>query len=259
MTIAEDRPMPRPRTLSLLASVVTGAACLTALCARADAQEVQVVPQQPQMAPQQMQPQMQQPQMQQMQPQQMQPQLAPLPPQQAPTIIIQQQPYAPPVYQGQPPVYQTAPQPYYQPQPQPQPAPVGPRIIKNWEDGPIPAGYHEETHARAGLVIAGACLFGTFYLFTAMGAAISNDAGNPANSLYVPVFGPFIQAAQSSSSTGAFFLAFDGIVQAGGVTMFALGFALPKKQLVRNDFGIEWSVKPLVARDQQGLGLVGRF
>jgi hypothetical protein len=240
--------MPRLPTLGLLAPIVAGALSLSTA---ADAQEFQVGAQQPP-----------------------QPQMAP-PPQGG--VVVQQPQYAPPVYQPQPvyqqpaPVYQQPvyPQPVYQ-QPQPiyvqqQPPPMapppsqGPRVIKNWEGGPIPAGYHEESHVRLGLVIGGAVLFGTTYLFTTMGAAISSDAGNPVNALYVPVFGPFIQAGQTSTSTGAFFYALDGLVQAGGVTMFALGIALPKHELVRNDFGVNWSIKPLFGKNQSGMGLVGTF
>ena len=97
------------------------------------------------------------------------------------------------------------------------------------------------------------------YLLTTLGAAISSDAGNPVNALYVPVFGPFIQAGQTSTSTGAFFYAIDGLVQAGGITMFVLGLAMPKRELVRNELGIEWSLQPILGRSETGMGLVGKF
>ncbi len=221
------------------------AVCTLGLSATADAQEVLVGPP-PQMAP----------------PQAPPPQLAPIPQQQPypqpyaqpypQQPYPQQQPYQAPMYQA--PVYG---QPYYQPPGQPTPA--TPRVIHSWDGGPIPPGYHEESHARLGLVITGACLFGTFYLFTSMAAAISNDEGSSVNALYVPVFGPFIQAGETSTSTGAFFLALDGLVQAGGVTMFALGLAMPKKELVRNDLGVQWSLKPMIGRNQTGMGVVGSF
>jgi len=206
-------------------------------------------------------------------------QVAPAPPQQAPaqgqgsTIIIQQYPqqgYQPPGYQQAPPGY--APpgypppgyqqgQPYYVPQgAQGQLTPPGPRVIRDWDEGePIPLGYHKEEHVRTGLVIGGAVTFGSMYLLTALGASIANDAGGSVGALYVPGLGPFIQMAQTSSSTAAFWLAFDGVVQLGGVAMFVAGFALPKKQLVRNDVGFELHLAPIIARDQTGMGVVGRF
>ena len=40
--------------------------------------------------------------------------------------------------------------------------------IKDWEEGtPIPYGYHHETRARKGMVIAGSILFGVTYLYSA--------------------------------------------------------------------------------------------
>jgi hypothetical protein len=151
---------------------------------------------------------------------------------------------------------------YVQQQPQ---VPQGPRIIKDWDSGqPIPPGYHEEEHARKGLIIGGAVLFGTTYLLSAVTAAAYSDAnignGGTATALYVPGVGPFIEIGQVSSATGSLFLALDGICQLGGITMFALGLAYPNKELVRNDFGgIHLHLAPIVARDKQGMGLVGTF
>lgn len=190
-------------------------------------------------------------------------QLPPAPPpvtapaQPPPTVVIQYQqqaPYQAPVYQAPPqaPATNVFPQQGFS----------GPRIIRDWDDSrPIPPGYHAEERARLGLVIGGAVTFGTMYLFTALGASISNDAGTPANALYVPGVGPFIQMAQCQgcSATGSFFLAVDGVVQVGGIAMFIAGLAAPKTVLVRNDFGLDLHFVPVVARDRTGLALLGRF
>jgi hypothetical protein len=237
--------MHRTRTLRLLAPTV--AACLLGLAAPAEAQEGARTPQTVA-------------------------QLQPMPPPgqpQAPTVVIQQQ-YPAPVYQqpvypqGQPGYGPPPGQPYYvvqgPPQPPPSAGPTGPRVITSWDESqPIPPGYRAEERMRKGLVIGGAVTFGTMYLFTALGAAICSDAGSTCGALYVPAIGPFIQMAQSSSATGAFLLAFDGVVQVGGLAMLIAGIAAPKTVLVRNDVGFELKLSPIISRDHQGLGVVGRF
>jgi hypothetical protein len=182
---------------------------------------------------------------------------------QGPTTVIIQQPYPQQVYPGAPPVQG---QPYYVQQAplSPPAAPSGPRIIKGWDDAqPIPAGYHLESHARTGLVVGGAVLFGTMYLISALVAAGDADAhsgsSNPAGALWAPAIGPFIQMTQTSSATAGLFLAIDGLAQIGGIAMFTAGLASPRTDLVRNDFGLHLSVAPIVGRDHTGLGLVGTF
>jgi hypothetical protein len=124
----------------------------------------------------------------------------------------------------------------------------------------VPPGYHVEEHARKGLVIGGAVMFGTMYLLTALGAAIASDAGSNSTALWVPAVGPFIQMGQSSSATGAFLLALDGVVQVGGLAMFTIGLAAPRTEVVRNDVGsLTIKVSPIVAGDSRGMGLVGTF
>lgn len=206
----------------------------------------------------------------------MQPQMQPMQQQmqqQPPTVIVQQQ-YPAPVYQ--PPQY-GQPQPYYvqqgaQPgQPiyiqQPQQQPAGPRIIKDWDDSqPIPPGYHQESHIRKGLVIGGAVLFGSTYLLSALSAALITDASNAtgssssAGALFIPVVGPFVEIGQvHGDATASLFLVLDGLCQAGGVTMFAIGLASPRTELVRNDFGFNMHFAPIVSKDYSGMGLVGKF
>ena len=202
-------------------------------------------------------------------------QLAPLPVQQGgqPPVVIQQQ-YPQPVYVQ--PGYGPAPQ-YGQPQMQMQPGgptyyiqapqtaapatpPLGPKVLRNWDESqPIPPGYHVEEHARKGLVIGGAVMFGTMYLLTALGAAIASDAGSNTTALWVPAVGPFIQMGQAGSATGGFFLALDGLIQVGGIAMFTIGFAAPKTDAVRNDAKITFKLSPIVAKDFTGSGLVGTF
>jgi hypothetical protein len=181
--------------------------------------------------------------------------------------------YAPPPGYGPGPGYTT---PIYQ-QVQPSYIPQsvafsGPRVITDWSEGePIPPGYHETTRIRKGLVIGGAVLFGTTYLFTALGASVVEGCGNSCGnsnvgSLFVPGVGPFIQMAQpGNGALGNFWLAVDGIAQLGGITMFVVGLAAPKTVLIRNDLGssskkdFQLALSPIVGPGRQGMGLVGAF
>jgi hypothetical protein len=204
---------------------------------------------------------------------------------QATTVVVQGQapaPAYPPGYgpQGYPPGYGPGYGPgpgyttpvYQQVQPSYVPQSVafsGPRVITDWSEGePIPPGYHESTRIRKGLVIGGAVLFGTTYLLTAASASVvegCNCGGNVA-SLFVPGVGPFIQMAQTGNTAlSSFWLAFDGIAQLGGITMFVVGLAAPKTVLVRNDLGsnpkkdFHLALAPMVAPGREGMGVIGTF
>ncbi|WP_394844776.1 hypothetical protein LZC95_47985 [Pendulispora brunnea] len=136
----------------------------------------------------------------------------------------------------------------------------GPRILDDWEEGqPIPNGYHMETRIRRGLVIGGAIPFGIFYVFSLMAASISADAQDNASALLLPALGPFIQAAQTQSSTGQFFCALDGIVQTGGLAMLIGGLVSPKTVLVRNDLGFKMELRPVATHTSMGVGLGGSW
>jgi hypothetical protein len=145
----------------------------------------------------------------------------------------------------------------------------GPRFIKDWDEGqPIPYGYHEETRVRKGLVITGAVLFGTLYLYNAFFASIGQDAANSSSGsggdnkvgwLYLPVLGPFLEMTETSSATLHFLLVLDGVAQGVGVTMLVSALMYPKHLLVRNDLATMTVVPMKIGMDGQGLGLVGRF
>jgi hypothetical protein len=139
----------------------------------------------------------------------------------------------------------------------------GPDTIDDYEEGrPVPAGYHTETRKRKGLIIGGAVTLGATYLLSAMvaaaGADLSDSGNNSVASLYVPVFGPFIQLANAGSSTGRFWCVIDGGAQAAGLAMLISGLVLDKTILVRNDLGA--TLIPIHTRDGgNGLGLMARF
>jgi hypothetical protein len=89
----------------------------------------------------------------------------------------------------------------------PQPQPLPPR-------GPNP-------NKGLGLMIAGFSVFGFSYLFTAVGGALSIDAGNPeiGQPLFIPVAGPFIAGSRQSSATLGLGLGFVGVIQLAGLGM----------------------------------------
>jgi hypothetical protein len=126
--------------------------------------------------------------------------------------------------------------------------------IKYREGMPAPAGYHLEESPRKGLVIAGAVTLGTTYFLSAL---IGGASSNPDDRwLLVPVFGPFVDAgnrgshgciARGSSTPSdqtcealetvvVTYLVFDGVAQAAGGILLALGFALPKKEFVSDTY-----------------------
>jgi hypothetical protein len=181
--------------------------------------------------------------------------------------------YAPPPGPGYTtPIYQQT-QPSYVPQ---SVAFSGPRVITDWSEGePIPAGYHESTRVRKGLVIGGAVTFGSMYLITALSASILVSANNDCvgcsngswGTLFIPAVGPFVAMGNSGNgAVGNFWLAFDGVVQVAGLTMLTIGLAAPKTVLVRNDLGsnsdkggLKLALAPIIAPNRQGAGLVGTF
>jgi hypothetical protein len=130
--------------------------------------------------------------------------------------------------------------------------------IKDWSEGEaIPPGYHPKAQARIGLVVGGAVLFGITYLISALAVPLATTA------LYVPGVGPFIQLSQSGNiPTSSFLLVLDGLCQVGGISMFAIGLAVPKSVLVRNDVAsnpLRLTIAPILGPDRSGMGLVGTF
>lgn len=139
----------------------------------------------------------------------------------------------------------------------------GPARLTDWEEGePIPRGYHPIRRKRTGLVVGGAVTFGTTYLLSALGGAIASDTGSDrAALLMIPVIGPFTMIGGDSGATGSFGLVLNGLTQAAGITMFAIGMAMPKTVLVRNDLAkVEVAPVPMTFGPQSGgVGLLGTF
>ncbi len=171
---------------------------------------------------------------------------------QPPPLVAQPLPAPPPPQ----PIYPAAPQPLY-------PAAPGPRTLE-WEPGePVPAGYHVTTQFRKGLVIGGAVVFGSVWLLNALVASIGIDTNQgQAAPLFVPIVGPFIAMGtfRSLQALDTFFLALDGLTQAGGAAMLIIGLAVPTHQLTRNRYASGPWILPMpmsFGAGSAGLGLVG--
>ena len=146
---------------------------------------------------------------------------------------------------------------------------IDPRAIRDWQEGdPIPPGYHPTQRMRKGAVIAGAVTFGVLYFVSVLVAAVGTDysnanhTGNSVAGLFVPVAGPFITMAQSSSATADVFLVLDGGAQAAGAILLAYGLTSPQTVLVHDANYSRPIVFPrpmLLGKDGAGFGLSGSF
>jgi len=134
--------------------------------------------------------------------------------------LAQQQPPPPGYYPPPPPgYYPPPPQPYYAP-PLEQPK----------------FTYHTEERPRWGLVVAGAVLFGSVYVPTAVFGGSYGDYG-----YIIPIVGPFFELTSSTDPADRAanaFLVLNALAQATGVALFIAGFAAKKKVLVTDQLAI---------------------
>jgi hypothetical protein len=140
----------------------------------------------------------------------------------------------------------------------------GPEEIKATDDtrGP-PAGYTAVLRTRKGMIIGGAVTLGAVYGVCAMTAAIgedtSNGGTNEVGAMWIPVAGPFIQAAQTDSATAKVFLVGLGGAQLAGALMLGYGMTTPRRVFVRNDLVGSMTVTPMAGAGATGMMLSGRF
>jgi hypothetical protein len=146
-----------------------------------------------------------------------------------------------------PPVY--TPPPGYVPYPVPPPAPL-----------------RYEMRPRYGLVAAGAAVLGGIYLTTVMTTSIWDNMGNCSSStsrcnqhwpLYIPVVGPFVDAARlgglgQQSLTGVMVL--NGLGQLAGLSMLIAGATTKRRVAIA---GHSAQITPVFSGTS--VGLMGRF
>lgn len=140
----------------------------------------------------------------------------------------------------------------------------GPEEIDEWDRSrPVPMGYTAVERTRRHLIVGGAVTLGVSYGISALVAAIGEDARdggtNEVGAMWIPVLGPWIQFADTDTSTGRFFLAGLGGAQVAGAIMLYYGMTTKDHVLVRNDLVSSLRVTPMVAPGASGMALSGRF
>jgi hypothetical protein len=199
------------------------------------------------------------------------------PPQPAPQPQPQPQPQPAPQPQPPPqPGTYPAPGPYYGPPPGgyypgygPPPQDSRPEEIDAEEGTRAPAGYTAVQRKRKGLIIGGAVTFGVSWTISMMAAAVGDDEArtdggdNELAALWIPVAGPFIQMANSDSSTARFFLFGLGGSQVAGAIMLYLGVTSKTTVYVRNDLVGSLHFAPMTPTENNhyatGMVVGGRF
>ncbi len=131
------------------------------------------------------------------------------------------------------------------------PRPPSNALIPYEEGTPVPPGMRVVTRNRAGLIAAGASIFGTTYFVTSIaGTLIAGSGRRPEGAwLFAPVIGPWVYAASGEgiSSAGAFWLAMDGLLQGAGLAMLLGGALNPVRGLTyaRSDENApRWTLTP---------------
>lgn len=169
-------------------------------------------------------------------------------------------PYPPPYPQVPP---QASSPGYYPPAQTQAPAPRVERELPDelpYREGPPPPGYRLEESTRKGLWIPGISMFGGAYALSVLVAQPSQNNGT--SWLYVPVFGPWITIAECTEcdDLANSALAFDGLIQSAGVTLFILGLTLTQKKFVRTYVDAYGLVVPQrFSQNGYGLSFVRRF
>ncbi len=138
-------------------------------------------------------------------------------------------------------------------------------ITDNTEGRAAPAGYTSVKRTRKGLLIGGGVTLGASYAISAMVAAAGSDVSdsdskNEAAAMWIPVAGPFIQIANTSSATAKVFLVGLGGAQLAGAVMLYYGLTTTKTVFVRNDLVGSLNVGPLIGEhNTTGMVVSGRF
>ncbi len=109
---------------------------------------------------------------------------------------------------------------------------VVPRSVL-YQGGDIPSNAHIETKPDIAFIATGVSTFASAYVTSLVygvstcGAQTKCRAGS--GWLYLPLVGPFITSAQAPTTGGQALAAFDGGVQALGLTLAIVGFVVPRK------------------------------
>lgn len=180
----------------------------------------------------------------------------------------QQQGY-PQGYPQQPGYPQGYPQPYPQQGYYPAPGQPYPTYPPGYVPPAPPTPIRYEMRPRYGLIIGGAVVLGVSWSMTALAGALVSDycsssigCSDAVWPLYLPVLGPWVQMGYlhgAGTNTGRVMLAFDGLVQAGGLAMLIAG-AVAKKRVGVYALGpVKMQLSPYGASGGGGLYALGTF
>jgi hypothetical protein len=157
------------------------------------------------------------------------------------------------------------------------PTPTADRLP--YRDGkPVPPGYSIDTVPLKGMIAGGASLAAGLHLVS-MIAAIALDAeadeiivdeqggartdpefSDRYTPLFIPLVGPFITVKTADSTgTGRAILIMNGVGQVTGAALMIAGLVTTKKELVRDDAPMSFTVAPMVADGGGGISLEGQF
>jgi hypothetical protein len=142
------------------------------------------------------------------------------------------------------------------------PTPTGPDEMNYYEGRPIPYGYTKVEKKRKGLIIAGSVTLGATYIVSTLVGAIGEDLRRSGSTetdmsaMFVPVFGPFVQAGRSETYVAKFWLTTLGAGQTAGAIMLIYGLTSTRTLLVRND---QISIAPMQLNGATGMMVSGRF
>ena len=126
-----------------------------------------------------------------------------------------------------------------------------------------------KTRPRIGLIIGGSIMLGTMWVISSVAGGVSQTICEASSSfgcantywpLFIPVVGPFIQMGyiphDSTRSLALLGLAFDGLVQVGGLTMLIVGAAVRQRVPV---YAQRWQLSPMLSSSGTGLAFSARF
>lgn len=142
-----------------------------------------------------------------------------------------------------------------------------PRVIYGWREGQgIPPGYERRKRYRERFIYGGAAVFGASWVVTSVAAGMNyhDDPSGSRLALAIPVAGPFIEGfGHERGQSGLLF--YSASFQIAGLVGLVWGLVDHKTVLVRTyedtraDASSSWSVAPVIAPGQAGLGFRGDF
>jgi hypothetical protein len=128
---------------------------------------------------------------------------------------------------------------------------------------PAPAGYRLEHRPRRTVINAGIGVLVTSYglsvSFAGACVVFSCAATTKGTALLVPVAGPWVQMARTSTATGNIVLASDALGQLTGVAMIMLGYLFRQETFVPEGFLSHLTMTPTLGAGRTGLGVAGTF